>query len=35
LARDFSDFKIKNDNLEKIEFDLKNTSKILELCNKI
>jgi len=35
LARDFSEFKIENENLEKIEFDLKNTDKILELCDKI
>jgi len=35
LARDFSNFKIENNNLEKIEFDLKNTSKISDICEEI
>ncbi len=35
LARDFSDLKIENNNLEKIKFDLKNIEKISEICEKI
>ena len=35
LARDFSHFKLEDNNLEKIEFDLKNIDKIWELCKKI
>lgn len=35
LSRDFSNFKIEDNNLEKIKFDLKNVDKISKICDEI